>query len=224
MEVKIIFAESSNFAWGDIGSFCSGIGTLIIAFLGIGTLIFGSSFIGRWKQEKRLEKRSDIAEKVLNDLDMYYINILNWLERINWTYSRRSRQENPEYIQATEEEKKRLDRMYENDRYEASNYAKYASFEILNDLIKAKNHCKRLNNGELNKKFEKLKQMFQEMMGCLQAKHFHLNEFVVDKSQQCATLKEMADKLRDSYFVCQIEEKYTFIHKKLCEMLLYDEQ
>lgn len=133
----------------------SRVGTFL---LGISSL-YGCFFISRYRKEKRLEKRSQIAEESLNLLETSTSEILQWLQNAPFVI-RADIPQNAEWIKQSPE----------NAKWEVGNYAK--SFTDLHgNFISAQTKAKRLNSLNINQKFTQLHKCVKPLPNILASLH-----------------------------------------------------
>lgn len=164
--LKAFFAssEASNF-----GTLLTGLGTIGLIWLGWR----GLDTLSRFKTQKGLEKKSDIAEESLNRLDMFRLQFFEWLRLASSAhiYSRDSEGNREKYNDADDKEKKALKELFENDPTEIRNFYKQG-LKIIEIAISAKNHAARLNNQMINDKFNELEAVCNNQLKNLSIFHF----------------------------------------------------
>lgn len=135
-----------------------------------GTFLFGATSAGagafyffRVRKEKRLEKRSNIAEGSLITFENFMFHLTDWLSRSSgpFLYSRHSKAEKLQYQQASEEGKGRLAKMYEKDPYELHNHCENFK-EMTRDFFLAKNRASHLENRIVDEQFMELEALLHK--------------------------------------------------------------
>lgn len=193
----------------NLGTFLGGLGTFGLLIIGV----FGIFYFKRWKDEKKFEKRSDIAGKSLDDLDVFKNKILNWinLSQSFLVYDRTSEANSAKYCNATEEEKKELNKMHDNNSYEIHNFIK-EGYEILAGLIHSKNYSWRLNNNKINENFDLLEKTTRNILLNVKIKYF-VNSTKDDRTKACKEL---------SFAQNAIEQILSPIYEELRKYLMFD--
>lgn len=150
----------------NLGTFISGISTLILAILAIASY-------WRWYSERRAEKLSDIAESSLNHLDIFKDRIEDWIKFADtWIiYNRQSNGNIQKLNQLSSEERKKLSDIFASDKYEVHNYCKEA-YEIMRELRSVKYKAARLSNQKLNKEIIEFEKTIKQLPDSLFSKHF----------------------------------------------------
>jgi len=189
--------------FGGIGSLLSGIGTIILAILGF-----------RWKNEKRLEKLSDISYEALNDLDLFKEKILEWLDWVDsWiVYDRDSKANKEKYNSLSFEKQQKFTKYFDADKYEVHNFVKIGN-EILQILNKIKNKILRLDNSDLESYISKFHKEIKNLPN--HALHFKTIDKDGDKKLKDICEKEIRT---SSKKICDF---YDFMHKELLKYLQY---
>jgi hypothetical protein len=147
-------------------------GTLLLGVTSIVTFAAGSLYFWRLRKEKRMEKRSNIAEESLLSLDYLIFQLTDWLSKsATWfIYSRHSKANKLQLQEASEEKKSELNRMYESNSYELRNHCE--SFKkMMEYFFRAKNRTSHLENQSLDEKFKELESILQKFPGTLCSYH-----------------------------------------------------
>ena len=135
-----------------------------------GTFLFGATSAGagafyffRVRKEKRLEKRSNIAEDSLITLENFMFQLKDWLSRSSssFLYSRHSKAEKLQYQHASEEKKGQLAKMYEKDPYELHNHCENLK-GMTKDFFLAKNRASHLENRIVDEQFMELEALLHK--------------------------------------------------------------
>lgn len=186
---------------GNLGSILSGIGTLSLTALALA-----------WAWQKRIEKKSDIAEYALDNLYVFSEEIRSWLEFANsWiVYSRHSEGNIQKLNSLPENEKNEFITLLNNDPYEASNYYK-RGIEIVKILKAITYRSKRLFDETIDEKFNELNERAQKLPNKLMAVHFnpHPKEIKIAAKEY----------LQDSFEV--IEKDCLAVHDLLLDYLMF---
>ncbi len=204
MESCEVYSSEAN----NLGTFISGISTLILAILAIASYL-------RWHSERRAEKLSDIAESSLNHLDIFKDRIEDWIKFADtWIiYNRQSNDNIQKLNQLSSEERKKLSDEFVNDRYEVHNYCKEA-YEIMRELRSVKYKAARLSNQKLNKEIIEFEKTIKQLPDSLFSKHFPVADSAMIINAE-ETFRNAAEK---------IEVFYIAIHKTLIEVLTFQKQ
>lgn len=141
----------------------SNLGTFLLGITAFLTLL---SF-WRFREEKRLEKFSNIAGEALNYLDHFVYQATDWMQTACSTsvYSFRSKSHQQQLEKASEIDRKELLRIYKTDPREVSNFCSHFNKEIMSDFFKAKNKSWQLGNAGLDSKFEELETLLKHYPG-----------------------------------------------------------
>lgn len=198
---SIIFEAMKSPSAGNLGSILSGIGTLSLAALALA-----------WAWQKRIEKKSDIAEYALDNLYVFSEEIGSWLEFANsWiVYSRHSEGNIKKLNSLPENEKKEFIAVLNSDPYEASNYYK-RGLEIVKILKAITYRSKRLFDETIDQKFNELNKRAQKLPNKLMAVHFNPNPEEIKIAAK--------EYLQDSFEI--IEKDCSAIHDLLLEYLMF---
>ena len=172
----------------EVAAFLSGVGN--VGLFGIG--LYAAGTFKRWVKERRLEKKSLVAEAALNNLDFFKVEITEWVRCSTFTQDPKQNSENP---------------------FDEINYHRSGK-EISEKLIKAKNISLRFNDDGLNDVFNNLEKFTDNLFCALQAKHF--------EAKEDATMQEMASRLNFDSASKKINEYYSTIHKILCSKLMFE--
>jgi len=186
---------------GNLGSLLSGVGTLLLTTLALA-----------WAWQKRIEKKSDIAEYALDNLYVFSEEIRSWLEFANsWiVYSRHSEGNTQKLSSLSENEKKEFISFLNSDPYEASNYYK-RGIEIVKILKAITYRSKRLFDGAIDENFNQLNERAQKLPNKLMAMHFNPNPKEIKIAAK--------EYLQDSFEI--IEKDCLAIHDLLLEYLMF---
>ena len=108
----IFSSEASNF-----GTFLFGITSFV-------TLVSAVFYFFWFRKEKRIEKRSSIAEESLIGLEHFIFQLTDWISRSStcFLYSKHSKGNKRQWQEASEEKRQELNKMYETDPYELRNH------------------------------------------------------------------------------------------------------
>jgi len=197
----ITFEAMKSPSAGNLGSILSGIGTLSLAALALA-----------WAWQKRIEKKSDVAEYALDNLYVFSEEIRSWLEFANsWiVYSRHSEGNIQKLNSLSENEKREFVAFLNSDPYEASNYYK-RGIEIVKILKVVIYRSKRLFDETIDEKFNQLNERAQKLPNKLMATHFNPNP------QEIKTAAK--EYLQDSFEI--IEKDCLAIHDLLLDYLMF---
>jgi hypothetical protein len=198
---SIILETMKSPSAGNLGSILSGIGTISLAALALA-----------WTWQKRMEKKSDIAEYALDNLYVFSEEIRGWLEFANsWiVYSRHSEENVKKLNSLPENEKKEFIAVLNSDPCEASNYYK-RGIEIVKILKTITYRSKRLFDEVIDEKLNELNKRAQKLPNKLMAMHFNPNPEEIK-----ITAKEY---LQDSFEI--IEKDCSDIHDLLLNYLMF---
>lgn len=177
--------------------------------LAITSFLYGPYLIKRWKEEKRAERLSAVAEEALNYLDLFKFEIDIWLKFANawFVYNRHSKQDVQGFAQLPENEKKKLANEFNNDKYEVHNYCKEA-YQIIEGLCRVKYKARRLSNQTLVNTINELEEIVKRLPDSLFDKHFPVAD-VNMKEKAEESFKEASEK---------VEIFYTNIHSQLLKI------
>lgn len=208
MRLSLNILNATGISLGDIGSFLCGIGTLGLFIIGIITY----SSIKQWQIQKRLEKKSNIAEKTLNKLDKFKSQILDWIKFSFMVYSKNSESNIKKYDDATDQEKRNLIKLYNKDRYEIKNYYKLGR-QILEELYQTINHARRLKNSTIDTNFQKLSKLVESLLNLFSTINFE----EIPNNKKIESL-DLYNKIPN-----EIERLYLILHDQLTKNLNYEE-
>jgi hypothetical protein len=186
---------------GNLGSILSGIGTISLAALALA-----------WTWQKRIEKKSDIAEYALDNLYVFSEEVGNWLKFANsWiVYSRHSEGNIQKLNSLSENEKREFVTFLNNDPYEASNYYK-SGIEIVKILKAVIYRSKRLFDKTIDDKLNQLNDRVQELPNRLMDMHFTPNPKEIKIAAK--------EYLQDSFEI--IEKDCLVVHDLLLDYLMF---
>lgn len=205
-EKSPVFLDFLNSFWAGLGAL-SAFGTFCIA-------LYAFRSISRWKTEKVLEKKSLIAEEVLDLLESY-IEVLNqWLIFANsgWVFSRNSADNLAQLYKLSEEQKKEFIMKCNEDLYELHNFCR--SFQKdLSEFIRAKNKALRLGDSAVSERFSQLEAILKPLPLRLARLH-HVSLPETEKQILREYLEEQAGSA--------IEEKFSAIQKLLLSQILFE--
>lgn len=144
-------SEASNF-----GTFLFGITSFV-------TLLSAAFYFFWFRKEKRIEKRSGIAEESLIGLEHFIFQLTDWISRSStwFLYSKHSKGNKRQWQEASEEKRQELNKMYETDPYELRNHCQSLK-EMMRDFFRAKNRASHLENQRLDEKFMELETVLQK--------------------------------------------------------------
>lgn len=194
--------SASNF-----GTFLIGFGTIVLGL----AAVYGATTFKRWRDEKKYQKRSDIAEKTLNNLDILQPQIFEWLELWGLVYDKNSTPNRQRRANASDEQKKEIDKNYDSDLYEIHNFSKKGQ-QILKKIIRIKNHAWRLNNEKINQNLSAAEKIMKDAICSLNILHF-VNTSPDDKATATKNLSAATDK---------VKELLNPIYEELRKYLLFD--
>lgn len=194
---------------GNLGGFISGICTMLLLLLAVGSFFYGPYLIERWKKEKRAEKLSDVAEEALNHLDLFRDRIDIWVKFANFwfVYNRHSYQYTQILAQLPEDEKEKLTSQFNNDKYEVHNYCKEA-YQIMEELRRVKYKILRLSNPNLESAITEFEKVVKTLPDNLFDKHFPVTDVKMKKEAE-KLFKEASEK---------VDVFYTNIHNQLLKI------
>lgn len=156
-----------------VDSRANNLGTFLLGFSAIVSLF---SFY-RWKKEKLLEKRKDIAENISNSIDSSEVEIDCWITRMLFTYKQRQNEETNK-----------------PNEFEESIYTQNLLINI--KMLKiTKNYALRLFNPTLNKAIDDLIKFIKELISNLQSYHFETFESNEMKKKAKDNFDKAPDKL-----------------------------
>lgn len=150
----------------------SNLGTFLFGITSFATLISLVFYFYGFRKEKRIEKRSAIAEKSLIDLEHFIFQVTDWIAKSSawFLYSKHSKGNKCKWKEASEEKKQELNKMNENDPYELSNHCQ--SFkDMMKDFFRAKNLASHLESQSLDEKFMELETVLQKFPNRLYSYH-----------------------------------------------------
>lgn len=215
--VKVIFSMQLLLFidFGSIGALLSGIGSIILAILGIITFVYGPYLLKKWKNLKRREKFSDIAEEALNDLDLFKDDILTWVKfsQAFFVYDRNSIANKKKYDSLSIEKQEKFAKFCDEDKYEVINYVKNG-YEILKILTKVKYKIDRLGDVDLEEDINKLNNVTKKLP------HDVFEYKTRDIKDEREWVKGCQKRVRDSSE--EINTTYKLIHEKLLKYLKFE--
>jgi hypothetical protein len=147
--------------------FCSAKASNLGTFLLGAMSVFAYFSYTKSIKEKNLEKRSDIAEKLLNLIDEYILEIESWLDNVNSTYS----YEEPENIKLYNTLSDVQKKEFLSNQYEKRNCSKQIPF-IIKKLSYSENLSYRLASTDLTTTLKKLIAETKKLQGQLHSYHF----------------------------------------------------
>lgn len=197
-----MLGDSAN----NLGSLLSGIGTVVLAIIAVGTPYMFS----RWRQERREEKMSSISEEALNHLESAIMKTRAWiLEAQVFPYSRNSKENIMVYHKASEEDKIKMQKIYREDPYEVNNFCRGFN-PIADEFILAKNRAFRLGDSVVDQLFEKLAHIIKILPS--RVARLHRDDLI---NTEKLLLTEFLTDAPD-----QINEIFISIRHSLCQKLL----
>jgi hypothetical protein len=210
--LKYFFNLMCSSKASNLGTFIGGMGTFI---LGVASCFGVGSFDESMKQ-KKMEKRSDIAEEALNRLDILKKDFDEWCPRADswFVYSRRST-ENVQQLNALDSDKqKEFLNTLDNDPDEVSNYIKRGD-AILNELRGIKNKVIRLSDldliNEINELISEIEKIIKRVTYGVSLKHFP----VANASMKAQAVEILQKKENE------IEPLYNSVQKRLSDILMF---
>ena len=181
-------------AASNLGTLLSGIGTVGLMIMAVTTFWKGTVIIGRWLMEKRLEKKSNIAEDCLNQLEILVDDAKQWLKMYSFVFDGNK----DEY------------KAFAADKYALSNYSKEGQ-SIRDQSIKVQNHMKRLSDRQLDGEMNDLVYIINKAVPKL-----HILYFVNATKEQCIEATEILDSASD-----KIVQKCELIRNVLIQYINY---
>lgn len=198
----------------NLGTLFSGIGACIQGISMLAALIWGFLEFNRWKKSKILEKKSNIAESILNDLVKFYDEFGTWLFWANswFIYDKQSPENLKKLNSLTDSEKKEFEQRCAIDKYELENYAKMG-YEILGQMSLIKHKVLRLSDPVLNQKIEEFDAAIKKAPQNLHTQfRFPEKDIQKEARQKLLSTKENLKQYHDE------------IHEKLVKHLLFTQE
>lgn len=146
--VKDLWNLVSSSQANNFGVFIGGIGTVSLSICAWISFVYGLNLFKTWQKQRQFDKRSDIAQEVLNVLDLFKKHLDEWMQFADsWLI---------------------FDRENQN---ELNNYLKRGN-SILDELILASSKAARLQDHSMFKQLEELRKKVKLIQGSIAAKHF----------------------------------------------------
>jgi len=188
----------------------------------VAIIISGIFYFFRVRVEKRMEKRSNIAEEALNIFDHFIFQLNDWISKSStcFIYSRHSNANECQYQQSSEEQKCELNRCYDKDPWELSNFCKNF-YEIIKDFSKAKNRAFHLENHVLDGLFKELEIVLQNFKTklCGYFRYIDFEDEHLERGQEAVKVLQFIN-IDGPEKVKSISE---FIKEKLRRIMLFKE-
>lgn len=155
----------------DMGALLSGIGTILLALVGIGTFIWGTVTFSRWKKENQCKKVSDAAEIEFKTMNLIEQDILNWLKYSSFVFNSTSDANQKEYATLPSEKQKEFLNNCKTDDYELVNYSRRGN-DIMNKIILAKKCATFFQNEDILGAYDELLKIVKKAINNLNILHF----------------------------------------------------
>lgn len=213
----LLFSVKSMCSSGasNIGSLLSGIGTIILAIVGIITLCWGTVTFSRWKKENRSRKVSDVAVIEFDTINTLEQDILNWLKYATsiFVFNRHSDANQKKYETLSPENQKKLSDSWDTDEYELVNYSRKGS-DIMARIIFAKKRATLFKNNQIRDSFGELLKLVKTSIDNLNIYHFP----GMDKQGKIKAMKALAPDQNQK----MIGDLFESIRGALIEYVMFD--